>query len=334
MIEFEERRLGNLKVSALGLGCMGISGYYGSVDKQAAVKTIRYALDLGVRLLDTAEMYGPFTNEEIVGLAISGRRDEAILATKFGIKVGPNGEAFIDGSPAYVRAACEGSLRRLGVDHLDLYYQHRPDPKIPIEETVGAMADLVSQGKVRYLGLSEAGPETLRRAAAVHPISALQTEWSLWSRDIEVEVLPTARELGIGIVPYAPLGRGFLAGSVSAAALGSADFRRTHPRFEGTNGKNNARLVDALGTVAGDLGVTTAQLALAWLLSRGDDVVPIPGTINMLHLYDNVAATTLSLTDRDLERVVAAVPHTAVAGERAPANSVRMETPRQEEAEL
>jgi aryl-alcohol dehydrogenase-like predicted oxidoreductase len=316
------RTLGSegLEVSELGLGCMGMSEFYGTPDESEALATIRRALDLGVSFLDTADMYGPFTNEKLVGRAIAGRRGEVVLATKFGNVRGQNGEYLgIRGDADYVRQACDASLERLGVDHIDLYYQHRVDPNTQIEETVGAMAELVEAGKVRHLGLSEAAPATVRRAHAVHPISALQTEYSLWTRDPEDEVLPTVRELGIGFVAYSPLGRGFLSGAIrSPDDLEEDDFRRRNPRFQGANLQRNLDLADAVRAVADEKGVTPAQLALAWVLSRGDDVVPIPGTKQPRYLEENVGAADVQLTAEELDRIESAFPKGATAGDRYP----------------
>jgi aryl-alcohol dehydrogenase-like predicted oxidoreductase len=318
--QMKTRRLGSagLEVSELGLGCMGMSEFYGRSDEGEAIATIRRALELGVRLIDTADMYGPFTNEQLVGRAIQGRRDQVVLATKFGNVRGSHGERLgIRGDAAYVRQACDASLRRLGVDHIDLYYQHRVDRSTPIEETVGAMAELVAAGKVSYLGLSEAAPETIRRAQAVHPISALQSEYSLWTRDPEDEVLPTVRELGIGFVAYSPLGRGFLSGTIrSAEDLAADDFRRENPRFQGENFERNLTLVDRVREIAAEKGVTASQLALAWVLSRGEDVVPIPGTKRRRYLEENVAAVEIELTEAELERIEDAFPKGATVGER------------------
>jgi len=309
-----------LVVSAQGLGCMGMSEFYGVGDESESVATIHRALDLGVTLLDTADMYGPYLNEELVGRAIRGRRDEVVLATKFGIvrTADPMVRSF-RGDADYVREACDASLARLGVDHIDLYYQHRTDGSVPIEETVGAMAELVAEGKVRYLGLSEAGSDTLRRACAVHPIAALQSEWSLWSRDLETDVVPTARQLGIGIVAYSPLGRGFLTGQISSPDdFDEGDFRKFLPRFSEENFSRNLELVDRVRELAAANGCTPGQLALAWVLSRGDDVVPIPGTKRRTYLDQNVAATAVVLDPADLAAIDKAFPLDASSGLRYP----------------
>ena len=316
----QTRVLGNdgPAVSALGLGCMGMSEFYGVADETEAVATIHRALELGVTLLDTADMYGPFKNEILVGRAIAGKREQAFIATKFGNMRGPHGERLgINGRPEYVREACDASLSRLGVERIDLYYQHRVDPNVPIEDTVGAMADLVKAGKVRCLGLSEAAPATIRRAHAVHAIAALQTEYSLWSRDPEDELLPTCRELGIAFVPYSPLGRGFLTGRfASPEDLPEGDFRRLSPRFQGENFQKNLDLVERIRGIAKEKGCTPAQLALAWLLAQGDDIVPIPGTTRQKRLEENVGALSVLLDDSDLARIEAVAPHGIAAGGR------------------
>ncbi len=307
----------SLTVSALGLGCMGMSEFYGSPDEAGGIATIHRALDLGVTFLDTADMYGPFTNERLVGKALAGRRDGVQLATKFGNERNPDGSwVGINGRPDYVRRAADASLERLGVDHLDLYYQHRVDKTVPIEETVGAMKELVEAGKVRHLGLSEASAETIRRAHAVHPITALQSEYSLFTRDIEDEILPVLRELGIGLVPYSPLGRGMLTGSVPQAGDDDARSGGRFPRFQGDNLATNLALVDKVKELAAAKDVTPGQLALAWVLAQGDDVVPIPGTKRVKYLEENVAAASVELTADDLAALEAAVPKGAVAGER------------------
>lgn len=308
-----------LEVSVQGLGCMGMSEFYGAGDDAESVATIHRALDLGVTLLDTADMYGPHRNEELVGRAIAERRDQVVLATKFGIVRDPADPTArgVDGRPEYVRSACDASLRRLGVDHIDLYYQHRVDPTVPIEETVGAMAELVAAGKVRYLGLSEAAPATIRRAHAVAPITALQTEYSIWSREPEAEILPTLRELGIGFISYSPLGRGFLTGTFrSAADFAADDFRRNMPRMSGDNLEANLAVLAEVDKLAAEKGVTPAQLALAWVHHQGDDVVPIPGTKRRRYLADNVAAAEIPLPPAETERLGAA--GSVVAGTRYP----------------
>jgi aryl-alcohol dehydrogenase-like predicted oxidoreductase len=322
-MSIEQRTLGTtspLTVSALGLGCMGMSEFYGTRDEASGIETIHRALDLGVTFLDTADMYGPFTNEMLVGKAIAGRRDEVQLATKFGNERLPDGTRVgINGSPEYVRAACDASLQRLGVDHIDLYYQHRVDQSVPIEETVGAMAELVTAGKVRHLGLSEASSTTIRNAAATAPITALQTEYSLFTRDIEDEILPTIRELGIGLVPYSPLGRGLLTGAItSQESLAEGDSRRSayFPRFQGEALDANLALVAKIREIAEAKGCTPGQLALAWVLAQGDDVAPIPGTKRVRYLEENVGALEVSLTDDDLRALEEAVPRGAVVGDR------------------
>jgi aryl-alcohol dehydrogenase-like predicted oxidoreductase len=317
----KQRKLASLEVSALGLGCMGMSAFYGSTDEGEGIATIRRALELGINFIDTAQLYGPLTNEQLVGRAIKGHRDEYVIATKFARRtdtatpgdmttLGP-----LDGSAEHVHSSIEGSLRRLGADHVDLYYQHRVDPRVEIEETVGAMAELVEQGKVLHIGLSEAAPETIRRAHAVHPIAAVQTEYSLWTRDPETEILPTCRELGIGFVPYSPLGRGFLSGRFkSPEDLDQNDFRRHGPRFTGANLEANLKLAAKVEEIATDKSITPAQLALAWVLAQGEDLVPIPGTKRRTYLEQNAAAVDVELTDDDLARIDAELPH--VAGDR------------------
>ena len=322
MFMFARRRLGRNgpEVSAIGLGCMGMSEFYGSGNDEQSIATIHHALDQGVTFLDTADMYGPFKNEELVGRAIRGRRDQVFLATKFGNVRGPNGEFLgVRGDPDYVRSACEASLKRLGVEVIDLYYQHRVDPNVPIEDTVGEMARLKDEGKIRYLGLSEAAPQTIRRAHSTHPITAVQTELSLWSRDAEAEVIPTVRELGIGYVAYSPLGRGFLTGQIkSPDDFADDDFRKNHPRFQGENFQKNLDLVHEVEQLAREKGCTTAQLALAWVLAQGEDIVPIPGTRHIKYLDENIGALEVKLTPADLKRLDEILPPGAAAGTRYP----------------
>jgi aryl-alcohol dehydrogenase-like predicted oxidoreductase len=306
-----------LVVSAQGLGCMGMSQSYGPGDDQESVATIHRALDLGMTFLDTADVYGPYTNERLVGRAIAGRRDEVVLATKFGNQRLDDGRRVVNGKPDYVRQACDASLERLGVDHIDLYYQHRVDRSVPVEDTWGAMAELVQAGKVRYLGISEAAPATVRRAHAVHPVSAGQYEWSLFTRDLEDEVLPALRELGIGVVAYSPLGRGFLSGRITSPDdFGEDDFRRNHPRFTGENFARNLELVDRVRELAASKGATPSQLAIAWVLAQGDDVVPIPGTKRRSYLEENLGALDVELTPEDLAAIEEVTPRESVAGAR------------------
>jgi aryl-alcohol dehydrogenase-like predicted oxidoreductase len=320
MFQVGKRRLGRNgpEVSAIGLGCMGMSEFYGSGSDEESIATIHHAIDRGVTFLDTADMYGPFTNEELVGRAIADRREQVFLATKFANVRGPNGEFLgVRGDPEYVRSACEASLKRLGVEVIDLYYQHRVDPTVPIEETVGEMARLKEEGKIRFLGLSEAAPQTIRRAHATHPITAVQTELSLWSRDAEGEVIPTCRELGIGYVAYSPLGRGFLSGRFkSPDDFPEGDFRKNHPRFQGENFEKNLQLVEEVEAMAKVKGCTAAQLALAWVLAEGDDIVPIPGTKHIRYLDENIGALEVKLTDEDLKRLDDILPPGAAAGPR------------------
>ncbi len=318
----ETRNLGTqgLEVSELGLGCMGMSEFYGTGDEDESIATIHRAIELGITFLDTADMYGPFANEKLVGKALAGRRDQVVLATKFGNERGEDGSFLgVNGKPEYVRKACDDSLRRLGVDHVDLYYQHRVDTEIPVEETWGAMKELVEAGKVRYLGISEAAPETIRKAHEVHQISALQTEYSLWSREVEDEILPTVRELGIGFVAYSPLGRGFLTGQIqSFEDLPEDDYRRGSPRFQGENFEKNLELVEKVREIADEKGVAPSQLALAWLLRQGEDIVPIPGTKRRKYVVENAAATGIELTDEDRAHIDEAAPKGVAAGERYP----------------
>jgi aryl-alcohol dehydrogenase-like predicted oxidoreductase len=316
------RKLRDLEVSALGLGCMGMSAFYGTTDEAESLAAIERALELGVTFLDTSDMYGPHTNEQLLARAMRGKRDKFVLATKFGITY-INGQRGINGRPEYVKQACDASLQRLDTDHIDLYYQHRVDPNTPIEDTVGAMADLVRAGKVRHLGLSEAAPDTLRRACKVHPIAALQTEYSLWTRDCEDQILPTCRELGIGFVAYSPLGRGFLAGRFrSPDEIEGNDFRKNNPRFQGENFDKNFELVRHLEELAKQKGVTAGQLALAWVLSRGDDIVPIPGTKRRSYLEQNAAAVTIAFTPAELARLEEIAPKGVAAGERYPTTAM------------
>jgi aryl-alcohol dehydrogenase-like predicted oxidoreductase len=323
------RELGKsgLRVSALGLGCMGMSEFYGPGDERESIATIHRALDLGVALLDTADMYGPYKNEELVGQAIKGRRDKVILATKFGFVRDPNNPTArnVNGKPDYVRSACEGSLRRLGVDCVDLYYQHRVDANTPIEETIGAMKKLVQEGKVRYLGMSEAGAQSLRRAHAVHPIAALQNEYSLWSRDPEDGILDVCRELGIGFVPYSPLGRGFLTGQIKRFEdFAPDDVRRNSPRFQGENFQRNVELASRIGQMARSKGCTASQLALAWVLAQGNDIVPIPGTKRVNYLEENLGALDVELSKADLAQIEEISPRGAVAGPRYPEHMMQL----------
>ncbi|MEU2040183.1 aldo/keto reductase [Nocardia niwae] len=323
MTDIPTRQLGELAVSAQGLGCMGMSHGYGAADDAQSIATLHHALDLGVTLLDTADFYGAGHNEELIGRAISDRRDEVVLATKFGFANRLGEPTRIRGDAAYVREACEASLRRLGIDHIDLYYLHRVDPQVPIEETVGAMAELVREGKVRHLGLSEASADTIRRAHAVHPIAALQSEWSLWTRDLETEILPVCRDLGIGVVPFSPLGRGFLTGRYSSVeGLADNDVRRSQPRFAEGNLERNLAIVAKLNELAAAKGVTAGQLALSWVQHRGEDVVPIPGTRRQRNLEENLGALTVELSPEDLAAIEAAAPPEQVAGTRYDATNL------------